>query len=81
MVPITHAGLKCKALKNDREKPLDISFLGGMDAFKGVDVLFMRWRSLTHGDFQIGTCGCTARILPGCAGTKDTITWDDLQKK
>ena len=34
MVPITHAGLKCKALKNDREKPLDISFLGGMDAFK-----------------------------------------------
>lgn len=40
MVPITHAGLKCKALKNDREKPLDISFLGGMDAFKGVDVLF-----------------------------------------
>lgn len=39
MIPITHAGLKCCALKNDKKATLDISFLGGIDPFKGIDVL------------------------------------------
>lgn len=39
MIPITHRGLKCHALRNDEDKTLDISFLGGADTFKGLDVL------------------------------------------
>lgn len=39
MIPITHAGLQCHTLKNNKADSLDISFLGGMDSFKGIDIL------------------------------------------